>query len=154
MLPCPSNWRIIRGVSEVDTPRLHFRRAFSVGFCLLAVLLLQAPMPLAAWALSTGMCCTSGFCPIASHHHHQATEQPSHEMNCGHDMSGMTACTMSCCHDSDGPAIACVVFLMPPVASFSVPLATHPATAILKQADFLRSIEPLSPPPRLPFSIS
>ena len=35
-------------------------------------------------------------------------------MDCGHDTSGMMACTMSCCHDSDRSLVTSIAFLLPP----------------------------------------
>ena len=137
--------------------------------CLLALALLHAPIALAAWSIQTGMCCTGDYCPIAAHHHHKTQEAPAHDMNCGHDMGGhemsghelgghergaMNGCTMSCCHDSIAPAIATVAFVLPLVISLDGLVSANSGVVLTKQTNFLRSVEPLSPPPRFSSSLS
>jgi hypothetical protein len=123
-------------------------RTFAGVFCLLAVCLMQAPLVLAAWSMSTGMCCAGSYCPIAAHHHKKIASEAAHEMDCGHEMSSMAGCKMSCCHDTDQPTITANVFVMPPVTSVAGQVAVVAAVEAPKQTEFLRSIEPISPPPR------
>lgn len=116
--------------------------------CLLGVCLMQAPLVLAEWSISTGMCCTGSSCPIAAHHHKKAASAAAYEMDCGHDMNSMAACTMSCCHDQDQATVTASIFVMPPVTSFGAPNAVVAAVEVPGLPEFLRSIEPKSPPPR------
>jgi hypothetical protein len=69
-------------------------------------------------------------------------------MDCGHDMSGMTACTMSCCHQDERPVLTAFAFLLPEPASATRPTLATPFVATLKQFELPRTIKPISPPPR------
>ena len=69
-------------------------------------------------------------------------------MDCGHEMAGISACTMSCCQNPDRPAITSVAFVLPPAVSVP-PLPAFASTfEFAKPPDSLLSIAPLSPPPR------
>jgi hypothetical protein len=69
-------------------------------------------------------------------------------MNCGHDMAGMMACSMSCCHDSDRSAVTSIAFVLPSLMAIPSSAATKSPVQFARPLDFPRSIEPLSPPPR------
>jgi len=117
--------------------------------CLLAVVLLYAPLAAAAWSSYQAACCTSGQCPIKEHHHHSSPAAPGKHMDCGHEMFGMTACSMSCCHDPERAFVASSVFVFPTPITIFEPSAVQAKIAFSKPLDLLRSVEPLSPPPRL-----
>lgn len=126
--------------------RHSLARVLSVGFCLLAVLLLYAPLGAAIWTAHDMSCCTGDFCPISSHHHQKTPAAPAHH-NCGHEM-GMTPCSMSCCQTTERPMVASLSFVLPqwnfsPTAVLISPLET--ARLSIERS---RSSEPLSPPPR------
>jgi hypothetical protein len=135
-----------------ESGRNRLRTAAGV-FCLLAVSLMQAPLVLAAWLISTGMCCTGSYCPIAAHHHKQMASEPAHEMDCGHEMSAMSGCKMFCCHDSDQPTIAANVFLIPADSSFEEPISVVATIEATKPTKVQRFIDPQFPPPRITSSI-
>ncbi len=134
----------------MTTPARTLHSRLIACVCLLAVLFLYAPLAGAAWTAHVAACCASDHCPIPQHHQHhdRAPVTPSHAMDCGHDEAGMTACKMSCCQNPDRPAISGVAFVMPPVVSLTAPGTVQSAIRVAKQAPFLRSVEPLSPPPR------
>ncbi len=69
-------------------------------------------------------------------------------MDCGHDMTEMMACSISCCQDSDHTLLAAHTFVLPSVISVSAPVDS--ARALEKACTIERSSysEPLSPPPR------
>jgi hypothetical protein len=120
---------------------------------MLAVMLLYARPAAAAWWAHSSACCTSGQCTIKAHHHQQhhsvvPERGPGHSMRCGHDMPGMTACSMSCCQDSDHAAVTSTIFVMPDVISSLSPASYMSSVTLAQLSDLLRSIEPLSPPPR------
>jgi hypothetical protein len=123
-------------------------------FCLLAVSLLHVPMALAAWSIEAGLCCTGDYCPILAHHHHQTPAAPAAgKMDCGHDMGdheqrGMSKCNMSCCHDSGGPAIASVAYVLPLVVSEEGLPPAYSPVMLAKQTSSFPKTKPLSPPPR------
>src|SRR5882762_6845837 len=124
-------------------------RLISASICLLVVVLLYAPLAGAAWSSYQASCCTSEQCPIAGHHHQKTPAAPANQMNCGHDMSGMMACSMSCCHDSERSMVTAVAFVMPSTIVAVAPVGIKSPIETAKPLDFLRSLEPLSPPPRL-----
>jgi hypothetical protein len=101
-------------------------------------------------------CCVGGFCNIPEHHHHKsqpASTQDTAPMDCGHDMSGMKPCSMSCCKDPARPALIPGAFVLPP-ASF-VPAAREVVGPILlaNNLEISRFVKPLSPPPRFAASV-
>jgi len=112
------------------------------------VVLLYAPLAGAAWSSYQMACCLSGQCPIPAHHHQRTPAAPANHMDCGHDMSGMMACSMSCCHDTERSLVIPIAFVMPPPAAAAEVAETTYRVELSKPLDFPRSIEPLSPPPR------
>src|SRR5437016_5051007 len=124
------------------------RRSISASICLLVVVLLYAPLAGAAWSSYQSSCCAPGQCAIPAHHHQKSTAAPRNHTDCGHDMPGMMACTMSCCHDSDRSLVASIAFVLPPSAAVTAGAAIKSPIELARPLDFLRSIEPLSPPPR------
>jgi len=143
--------RII-GSQQTNTMRAWLpnrKPIFSASLCLLAVILLYAPFAATAWTARGMACCAGDHCPIPQHHHQKAPVAPDVVEDCVHNMGGLTACTMSCCHPSDRPVVVSIAFVLP--ASPSVPaLATAMRSgAQLKQLELPRSSQPLSPPPRV-----
>jgi len=69
-------------------------------------------------------------------------------MDCGHDMSGMMACSMSCCHDSDRSLFPSIAFVLPPSMAAAPSVAIKSPIELANPLHFPRSSEPLSPPPR------
>jgi hypothetical protein len=124
------------------------RRSIYAIVCLLVVVLLYAPLASAAWSSYQSACCTSDQCPIPEHHHHKSPAAPADHMDCGHDMAGMMACSMSCCHDSERSAVTSIAFVLPPLMTIPSSAAIKSPVQLAKLLDFPRSIEPLSPPPR------
>jgi hypothetical protein len=124
-------------------------RSFTATVCLFAVALLFAPLAAAAWSSYSAACCTSGQCLIKEHHHQHSHATSENRMDCGHEMPGMAACSMSCCQDSARAAIAPGLFVLP--ASIVVAASTNfaPFVDVREPQNFLRSIKPLSPPPRI-----
>ena len=126
----------------------HRRRSISAGICLLVVVLLYAPLAGAAWSSYQTACCASGQCPIPGHHHQKTPAAPANHMDCEHDKSGMMACSMSCCHDTDRSLVTSIAFVLPPSVAVAASAAIKSPIELAKPLDFPRSIEPLSPPPR------
>jgi len=151
MLSSNRFWRIIKGKFGIHvTMRPHNRlRSLFAMLCLVAVVLLYAPLGGAAWSLYTAACCTAGQCPIHGNQPSHAPAAPKQAMDCGHDMPAMTQCSMSCCQHPDRPVIAPVIFVLP------APLAVSALTNFDRFAprsgarSAVSSIEPLSPPPRI-----
>jgi hypothetical protein len=138
----------------MQTGRFHRRRSISASICLLVIILLYAPLVGAAWSAYQSGCCTLDQCPIPEHHHQKTPAAPANHMDCGHDMPGMTACSMSCCHDSDRSMVTSIAFVLPPAATVAVSAPIKSSIELAKHLDFLRSIEPLSPPPRFAAAVA
>jgi len=121
-------------------------RIASACFCLLAVLFLYAPLGAAVWSAHDMACCTGDHCPISGHHH-QKPPAPAH-YNCGHEMAGMTACSMSCCQTTDSPAVTSLAFVLPQLNFSSTPALITTLENAPSSIVPMTSSEPLSPPPR------
>ena len=139
---------IYRLTCHMQTARQNRRRSVVASICLLIVALLYAPLAAAAWSSYQSACCTSGQCKIPAHHHQKTPTTPSHHMDCGHEMSGMIYCAMSCCHDSDRSLLTSIAFVLPAGVSAARSTTISSPIELAKPLDFPRSIEPLSPPPR------
>lgn len=135
---------------EMELPRHKRWRSVSASICLLIVVFLYAPLAGTAWASYKASCCTADQCPITGHHHQKAPASSANQMDCGHDMPGMMACSMSCCHDSERSMVSAVAFVLPSAVEVVAPVGIKSPIEPAKLLDFLRSVEPLSPPPRLP----
>jgi len=118
----------------------------SAWFCLVAALLLFAPLAGAAWSAHAAACCAGDHCPIPEHHHSKA---PAHSAACEHQAGGLTACTMSCCQNAEHVMLAAPAFVMPDGTSLPEPDFKKSAEPVAAANHFLRSLEVLSPPPRL-----
>jgi hypothetical protein len=126
----------------------HRRRSISASICLLVVVMLYAPLAGAAWSSYQSACCASGQCAIPGHHHQKTPAAPSNHTDCGHEMSGIMACAMSCCHDSDRSLVTSIAFVLPPSVADAASAAIKSPIELAKPLDLPRSIQPLSPPPR------
>ncbi len=71
-------------------------------------------------------------------------------MDCGHHPggSGIAYCSMSCCHESSHSFLSAVIFVLPEPAIVSQPAQAMSAPVDFAPMEFVRSFEPLSPPPR------
>jgi len=128
------------------------RKKWAALVCLAAVFSLQAPFARAAWLSSSMACCMGDHCSVPGHHHKSATSENAMPMDCGHDMSRMSDCKISCCNAADETAINVAQFVMP---SLQVALSLECAAPVL--ASFApqmlsRAEKPQSPPPRLTLS--
>jgi len=124
-------------------------RKLAALVCLLAVLLLQAPFARAAWLSSSMACCMGDHCPVPGHHHKNASSGNDAPMDCGHNMSHMSNCKISCCNLADETAINVAQFVMPDSQILSslelaFPFAPPSSPQMISRAD-----KPQSPPPRL-----
>jgi hypothetical protein len=117
---------------------------------LLAVALLYAPLAGAVWAGHAMACCTGDHCNIPEHHHRKApAADPDSHVDCGHDVSGLTPCSMSCCQDPDKPVVTAVAFVLPSLTFAAAPMLIAPAAEATKSIEIPRTTEPLAPPPRV-----
>ncbi len=123
--------------------------------CLLAVMLLWAPIWAAALQANGMACCTGTMCPLHGHSpkNHQPARNPSspaeQPMHCDHSENNSTMnCDMSCCHDQGQTFVASIYFVLPALPAVMLPqqgLASAPA---VEPNQILQLSDPLSPPPR------
>ena len=69
-------------------------------------------------------------------------------MDCGHDMGGMMACSMSCCQDAARPAVMPIAFVLPEPAFLPAPGKAVRPVRVLSSSEISHVSKPLSPPPR------
>jgi hypothetical protein len=125
------------------------KRKLAAILCLLAVVLLEAPFARAAWISSTMGCCMGDHCLIPSHHHKSANAQNEMSTDCGHNVSRMSDCKISCCKTTDETAISAQQFVMSDL-QIALPLSSGtPETSRFVPQMISRFDEPQSPPPRL-----
>jgi hypothetical protein len=122
--------------------------------CLLAVVLLWAPMEAAAWHANGMACCEGGMCVA---HRHSKMNQPKPReirpaespMNCEHHgNSGMVNCSMTCGHESSPSVTTAVIFVLPDSAAICEPARALAVPTSFAPTAFFLSYDPLSPPPR------
>jgi hypothetical protein len=128
--------------------------------CLLAVVMLWAPMGAAAWQANGMACCEGGMC--AAHGHSKANQPMSREttpgqsqMNCEHHGDGgIGSCSMNCGHESSPAVTTAAIFVLPDSAAIGEPGRALAISASLEPTALVPSYDPLSPPPRTsPFSL-
>lgn len=143
---------------SLHTPSARGKK-LRASVCLLAIFLLWSPLWAAAWQTNTMSCCADGMCPIHGHAHSagspaQAPSEPA--ADCEHDSStkhgckpsGMTPCSLSCCHDTTSSLIAAAIFVLPAPAAISHSVVTTSAPLQMARVAFPPSLDPASPPPR------
>lgn len=131
----------------VSTPYQKRLRVWSACVCLLATVLLFAPLAGAAWSAHAAACCTGDHCPIPEHHHR--SNAPQQDASCEHQAGDMMACSMNCCQSTEHPLLASLAFLLPDVALLSGPDGLTLLAQDPQAKEFPRSPEVLFPPPRL-----
>src|SRR6267143_6953353 len=123
---------------HMHTARQNRRCSIAASICLFMVVLLYTPLAGAAlWSYQMA-CCRSGQCPIPAHHHQKTSAAPANHMDCGHEMSGLMACSMSCCHDSDRWLVASIAFVLPASVAVDVAAAINSPIELARASDFPR----------------
>jgi hypothetical protein len=118
--------------------------------CLLALLLVYAPIAGATLMSVTGACCTGDQCPIHGNHHPSKHDEPA-AMDCHadkHNVNQMDSCSISCCHTDQRAALNANIFVLTPI-SVSMPLLANTQTFLAFAATGLcLAFAPLAPPPK------
>ncbi|HYK39612.1 MAG TPA: hypothetical protein VEU98_06275 [Candidatus Eremiobacteraceae bacterium] len=133
------------------TQKNQWTRRLAALFCLLAVVLLQAPFARAVWMTSSMACCMGDQCTIPAHHHKGQTPQMKQSdmpMDCDRDMAKVSDCKMSCCKTSDETVIDVAQFVVPHLQISLAPLAATSGVGHLAPQKISRSEKPQSPPPK------
>ncbi len=129
-------------------------RAFGAWVCLVAVVLLWAPVWAAAWQADGMACCYGNMCATHGHskpYRHPSKQAPSQRtpMNCEHHGgSALPDCSMSCSHEASPPFATAVIFVLPEPSVLSQPDQGIAMPPKLVTTEFVQSFEPPSPPPR------
>lgn len=126
------------------------RRTVGACVCLLATVLLYAPLAAAAWTMQSMSCCAGEYCPLHRQSHQKTQE---HEMDCGHDHSGMAACSMDCCHIPEKAALSLLTFVLPRPESVSKAQVIAHFVNFSDTNEIRPFSKPLSPPPRVTAAI-
>jgi len=137
-------------MSHTHKSRFSTGQRSSALLCFVALILIYAPIATAAAMAVTGACCNGDECPIhGNHRHSQNSERPP--MDCGHgehNMSTMDNCSMSCCHDTEQPAIHGNLFLLTQL-SVSTSFTRLSDISFAPAATNLSPVfAPLAPPPK------
>lgn len=130
-------------------------RMIEAILCLVAVILLWAPLWAATWQVGGMACCNGGMCPV---HGHSTPNQPKPQstkteetpIDCEHHSgSGVANCSMSCCHQSSPSLTTAAIFVLPDPVGISQPASVMAGSSNFAPTEFSQSFEPLSPPPRI-----
>jgi len=133
------------GDSTLTESRTKRSQLLPAWFCLVAALLLFAPLVGAAWSAHAAACCTGDHCPIPEHHHSKA---PAHGADCEHQAGGVTACTMNCCQNAEHVMLVATTFVVPDGTLLPELKLTNSTEPVAGANRLPRSLEVLSPPPR------
>jgi hypothetical protein len=118
--------------------------------CLLAAMLLWAPLWSSAWQTKGMACCDGRMC--VAHGHAAGQHTP---MNCGHEgHAGVAACQVKCCQDEGATFVAAVIFLMPGQIRIFAPVVTQDVREKAQAVLTAFVVEPPYPPPRSIASIA
>ena len=135
-------------------------RRLGACVCLVALMLLWAPVWASALQAAGMGCCAGAMCPLHGH----APKKSSSDTNPAKDMPmtdcehhGRKAamnCSMACCHPADPVVTGAVAFVLPGSVEISAPLLIGPPTPIPTLTASSFAFDPASPPPRtLPLSL-
>ena len=127
-------------------------RSVGACVCLVAVLLLWAPMWASAWMARGMACCDGNMC--AAHDHAKSgsagkSDTTKSETECEHSRSaGMTACSVSCCREQGASLVSSGVYVLPELVVVSVPAETLGLAVEVKHDEVMQVFAPPSPPPK------
>src|SRR5882724_4892518 len=89
------------------------KRRLAAIFCLLAVVMLQAPFARAAWISSAMNCCMGDHCPIPGHHQKSANTETEMPMDGGQGGRKMSDGKIWFCKTRNKPPINVQQLVMP-----------------------------------------
>jgi len=148
---CDAQMRILR----LQTPRQRLQKSVAAIACLIALLLVYAPMATATLMAVTGACCTGDYCPIHGNHHpsqkSDAQQNENAPMDCGHEghaTSKMNSCSVSCCQTVEQIAVKVHVFLLTPLPITTSLATLCPAPIALNGSLVSPVFAPKAPPPK------
>lgn len=123
-------------------------RTLGAWVCLMAIVLLWAPLWASAWAARGMACCTGNMC--AAHEHAKTNPAGKNEAprECERHGGGIAACSMSCCHDQGASLLSGTLYVLPGPVAISLPAETLNSSAAAKCEEVLQVFAPPSPPPK------
>ena len=134
--------------------RIATGRVLAGYTCLLAVILLWAPLWAAAWQAQGMACCNGAMC--SAHQHSRSRDSKANQSSaqtptdCDHGgHARLTPCTLSCCQNQDHALLASVIFVLPQLAQVSLPPDTLAPVSQVTPSHYSRFFDPLFPPPRI-----
>ena len=140
----------MRSVRQTSKSGFVTSRRVNALLCFAALVLMYAQIASATVMMVTGACCSGDQCPIHGHHH-AGQKNDNVAMDCGHDahdMSKMSDCSMSCCHNVESSAIHANLFVLTPL-SVSTPLTFFSGTKVAPAArNISQAFAPVAPPPK------
>jgi hypothetical protein len=129
-------------------------RKLGACVCLVAVVMLWAPLWASALQAAGMACCDGAMCPLHGH----APKKSSGDSNatkgapmgaCEHQGRGAAMdCTMACCHPAETSMSAAIFFVVPSPPKVSVQILIGPAPPTLSSLASSYVFDPASPPPR------
>ena len=164
---CPADWtsretycilRASQMKGSFDIPIAPGRKT-AAWVCLVAAILLWAPLWVAAFQTNGMGCCAAGLCPAHGRHNpEKATERQTasneasgeceQHQGSGHKHQGAMSCSMSCYHQSGDSLMTAAIFIMPATPTLCRPAGATTADDELTSRAFIPAIKPPSPPPR------
>lgn len=122
--------------------------------CLMAVILLWAPLWASAFQASSMACCDGAMCPVHGH----APKKSPHEAQPGkeappvacdhHSRNSSMSCNMACCHPTDPAVTGAILFVLPTPSGISAPALVGQRPPNLAVTMSSAIFDPASPPPR------
>ena len=136
-------------------------RLMGAWVCLVAALLLWAPMWAIAWQARGMPCCTGNECPVRGHAGSKrvaknvSAAQENAPMKCRRgSQAGLMECRMSCCQNQEQALVGAVIFVLPEATTISVPSTFRTTEGKPLVRVIAHLFEPPSPPPRSNSSVS
>jgi hypothetical protein len=133
----------------------RLNKSIASVLCLIALLVVYAPMATATLMALSGTCCAGDYCPIHGNHHPAQNDNTgknkSAPMDCGHedhDTGKMDSCSMSCCHTVEQTLVSVHVFLLTPLAITTSLANPSPAPIALDNSIISPIFAPQAPPPK------
>lgn len=122
--------------------------------CLVAVMLLWAPLWASALQAAGMGCCDGAMCPLHGHSPKKSSSdadaaKDAPMANCEHHgRKAAMDCHMACCHTAETAVTVAIVFVLPSLPVISAPVLGGPSAArVIDLLSFL-TLDPAFPPPR------
>jgi hypothetical protein len=151
-----SGWSIleIREMKRMRHDSNAAGRRLGACVCLVALMLLWAPLWASALQAAGMACCDGAMCPLHGHGPKKSSGDSNSAKDapmagCEHQGRKATLdCSMACCHPKDQVVTGAVVFVVPSAVEISAPIFISSSTPDLSSSMSSFVFDPTSPPPR------